>query len=649
MKTLQFKIGKIVGSPDHHFWSQTHVFMPEDKQKRADYGCLFVSIALKARQDKLDMLLFGKEVISRLHEIYFSSEEQSTITKLKTSIKKLVNEFDKQVRVEVSAAVVVEADNKAIGYFAATSKASCFIYRQESLVEILETNENKIKSASGFIKSKDIIITGTSQFFNIIALGTLKAALQSHKVRETVENLSSVVHGHVKNSQSAAVVFKLMIIGEKKPGAVVLTSPETVSQEDGVKENKLKSAVSGLSAGSTKLKNFFTRLKLSLPKKQDLSSIRIKDEQRQNKAKKTTLTVAVILIGLLIVSVIFGSKKQSITEQTQVVESVLSEASYKYDQAITLKDLNPLRARLLLTEAKQEIEQNLDSIKDEGEKQKLKDLLFQVESALESVAKEYQIEEAKIFQDLGLVKENFSGDDWAMVENIIYIFDQDLNTVLQFDVGNKSAKVVGGGDKLESGQLIGASGTRIFVKTPTSILTIDSDRTELIDEQEAEGWGNIKDLVGFASNAYLLDSSQGQIWKYNGLPSGLADKSEYLDESQSLDQAVSMAIDGSIWVLFEDGRIVKFVRGKEDVFNPTGLESDFSQAYKIYTDENLDNLYIIDRRNTKVIVINKDTGEYQASYVWPGIAGVNGLVVLEDQGLILLLAGQRIYEIELRN
>ncbi len=44
-----------------------------------------------------------------------------------------------------------------------------------------------------------------------------------------------------------------------------------------------------------------------------------------------------------------------------------------------------------------------------------------------------------------------------------------------------------------------------------------------------------------------------------------------------------MAIDGSIWVLENDGTILKFTRGKADNFNISGLDKAFSSPAKIFT------------------------------------------------------------------
>ena len=41
-------------------------------------------------------------------------------------------------------------------------------------------------------------------------------------------------------------------------------------------------------------------------------------------------------------------------------------------------------------------------------------------------------------------------------------------------------------------------------------------------------------------------------------------------------------------------------------------------------------------------------GEFEAAYVWPGIAGVQDLAVSEEEKKIFLLEGSKVYQLEIR-
>jgi hypothetical protein len=66
-----------------------------------------------------------------------------------------------------------------------------------------------------------------------------------------------------------------------------------------------------------------------------------------------------------------------------------------------------------------------------------------------------------------------------------------------------------------------------------------------------------------------------------------------------------------------------------------------------YTNADLANLYLLDKGNSRVVVVSK-TGEYQKEYLWSGLGQANDLVVTSDEGQIFLLSGGKIFTISLK-
>lgn len=271
----------------------------------------------------------------------------------------------------------------------------------------------------------------------------------------------------------------------------------------------------------------------------------------------------------------------------------------------------------------------------------------QVESLLEQAQREYQSQAEEWF-DFSLSLDGFKGSDWEAEENNLWAWDEQKKAVVEVNLVTKASKIISEADEVSSGQLVGLSGSRGFVIGGGKAVVVD-DEGKIVSEVGADGWQKITDAVGFSSNLYLLDSTtDGQIWKYSGVDAGLGSRQEYLKGTGlDLSSAISMAIDGSVWVLFSDGTIVKYVRGQKDVFVVTGLDEPFAEPIKIYTSPEVDNIYVLDRQKTRVVVIDK-SGEYQAQYGWSGIAGAKDLVVSEEEGKILLLTGEKVFALDLK-
>lgn len=640
MNEFKLQVGKLVGASDHRAWAQTHVFLPEDTKKRQEYGNLLAAFCLQAKQEDLDLASFGKEIISRFQEIYFSSTKEGILHRLKDSLQVLINEFQAQVAVESAVAICINTEAGNIGYFATAGKSQIYLSRDNSVVLVLAGEEENIRSASGFIEFGDVVILGTSQLYEIISSGSLKAALENKDALIVSETLAPIIHGHPSNNLTAAVVFKIEEIIE--PSLI----PTEFPQDKQISIDKPKFNISNT---YNNIKNnsstFFSKFKQSVIEK----SLYIRDEQQEKRAKKTTLTVAIILAVLLLVSVFFSTRQKRTTVETKAVDSIIQEVSYKFEQAVPLEELNPLRARAMLTEAKDLINQESGKLKNKNDKTKLDQLLSKIEQELEKVAREYKFDKLDIFLDLTLAQESFKGNIWGITENNMYVYDQEKSSVLEVMADTKSFKVVAGGDRLIGGQLISATTGRIFVITRDKIITTDAEKSTVIAETKADDWGNIADARGFSGNVYLLDKTKEQIWKYRSTGEGLGSKGTYLKTKASeLSEGISMAIDGSVWVLLSDGTINKYTRGEPDNFVVSGLDKAIGEEAKLFTNETLDNLYILDKKNLRVLVISKATGEYQAQYVWSGIAGARDLAAFEDQGKILLLTGERIYQIEIK-
>ena len=615
-----FEVMKIVGASSDKNWPQVHAFSPRESEKAEKFGNLVVVFRLTSKEEGLEISSFGKEVIQRFHEIYYSSLEEGVLGNLKFSLEKIKEEFDQQIDFEVSAVVII-GEGKPILY------ASCFncrvkIYRNSSLVELVGS-EGEIESVSGWLRPDDRIVLGTKQFFEQVSDDSIKSSLQKEDLELLKEELSAIVGSEKDNSQTAAavVVFKKRIEG--------LEEAESVAPEE-AKKGFLK-----------KIRKMFP--KISLPASQKVEVFLKK--RVQGKSKKTQLTVAVILILLLVVSVVFGFRKRIADTRVQKETQVLQEAEDLYQQALSVAQASPARAGELFGQAALVLE----DFQRDLEEQSLpaSELAEKIGQAREEISKEYKQEDAEVFLDLELVKKGFSGSDLGVYENKAVILDSNKDVVLLVDFKTKEAEIAAGGDELENIEKTGLTENFIFVLGKNELLMLGRENGELIETKEIKDLGKIRDVNGFSNNAYLL--AREQIHKFVGLDDGLADEKDYLEKEDSqLEESISLSIDGSVWALTEDGRIFKYTRGAEDFFAINDLDKPLSRAKIIYTDKDSDSLYILDTGNTRVISVDKENGEYNGSYVWSGIAGVSDIAVSEELGKIFLLAGAKIYEIGIK-
>ncbi len=149
--------------------------------------------------------------------------------------------------------------------------------------------------------------------------------------------------------------------------------------------------------------------------------------------------------------------------------------------------------------------------------------------------------------------------------------------------------------------------------------------------------------------SYVLDPVGNQIWKYERKRDQYSGAIPY-NQGADLSRAITFAIDGSIFILSDDGTIQKLFRGEKADYAfrdmpATGLKG---KNLKIFTSSDLDFLYILDPDNTRVLVFVK--GEKLATYkkqVIFDVPDARDFIVDELGQKINLLTKDKIYEFSL--
>jgi hypothetical protein len=109
---------------------------------------------------------------------------------------------------------------------------------------------------------------------------------------------------------------------------------------------------------------------------------------------------------------------------------------------------------------------------------------------------------------------------------------------------------------------------------------------------------------------------------------------------------VSLAIDGSIWVLNGDGQILKLENGGRQPFTISGLPQPLGKATQIVTQAGYQSLYVLDAGNNRVVEIGKD-GRYLRQFNLNLPAPATGFWPDEPAHQLYVVAGNTLYQYEL--
>lgn len=641
MAQFNINTAKIVGTAQAKKWSQVHIFIPPEKSKRAEFGSLLAAFSLKRADDQA--VEVGKELIQRFHEIYFSSQETEVFYKLKNSFKKLKNELGEENKINLTVGVIWQPQDKAIFYGARIGTGNIWLKRQDQLVKLMDESSKLI---SGYLQADDKLLLATARFGQLVDIGQLNEAFQFNSTQEITENLAPLVHGQEKNSRAAAIIVQVELIDRSPASADEIRQVEPQKAEAGQPDFLPKAKLDLKSRFQEVVlagKDNFSWLK---KRHQAEPEVYLKGKKQPLKKRKLGFTIAIILMSLLGLSVILGSQRQSQRRTDLRLNSIYEQIEAPLREAQSLAALNPLRSKILFEEALSILKENQTKYEPESEEyQQLGQKIGEITRSLAEVSHSYE-KEADVWLDLNLAKEGFKGQAWDKGGSGLLIWDQDQPTLLEINTESKSAQIVAGKSELKDFNWVAANEDWAWLADNGQIYQINIGRQTTNLVKEDQEWGRISGAVGFATNLYLLDETQNQVWKYVPSGNGLADKQAYLVGEFNLNSSIDLAVDGSVWVAFQNGQIFKFTRGKRDAYHLTGLSQPLTEPTKIWTDENTENLYILDPKTTRIVVTDK-RGEFKSEYIWPGLSGAKDIYVDESQGIILVLTGEKIFKINL--
>lgn len=158
---------------------------------------------------------------------------------------------------------------------------------------------------------------------------------------------------------------------------------------------------------------------------------------------------------------------------------------------------------------------------------------------------------------------------------------------------------------------------------------------------------NVGAVETYESRLYLLDVKTGQIWRAARTGTGFGTPTRWLAEDDAnLQNAVSLAIDGSIYVLGKDGALRKFTQGKTVAFGLDPVEPALASGLEVVASTELASLYILDAREKRLLVFTKD-GALVRQYTSPAFTDLRGVAVVPDGSTAYVLNGTTVYELPL--
>jgi hypothetical protein len=157
-------------------------------------------------------------------------------------------------------------------------------------------------------------------------------------------------------------------------------------------------------------------------------------------------------------------------------------------------------------------------------------------------------------------------------------------------------------------------------------------------------------LRAFDGNLYLLDPAAQQIWRYRAKDSQYADAPEKYFEQPSIDaaNAIDMAIDGNVYLISADGKIVKYAQSKLDKFKVSGLAEPIGRASVIAVDAEAvsSSVYVVDQTLGRIVQLRPD-GQFVRQFRSndPAFRTITDLAIDERNSHLFFTSGGVLYSV----
>jgi hypothetical protein len=665
---MSFKLitAKLTGNPTLSGLVQVHDVVSPDFKKPAR-GRLFI-VVTTCQETQGGSADLAKRAIDMLQDQYYSSNSQSILKSLSDTLEKVYFNLLTADR-ELGLAALVSFDN--IVYAAVAGGAKVVLFREGKLVTILTGKSGGCTSASGFIKNQDVLVCGTQEFFSFFNDAVLTSALQSNSPESMVEVLAPSIHTGNGGGRIGAFILKTVESTNVSEADDVFVPQENELSRTGGRdsyyaapqeENDAVAEAAAQSFASSQPLRFSqgerntidNSDKFPLLPKRSISlkavnflkrSIKIAsvDETPHTASRKRTYAIlGAIFILLLALSTIIGIRQKNLRDEKETYLSRLNQAVHGLEESVKLYQLDAKRSRELFVASRETVASlEAEGITDPalGE---LKSKLAQNEGA---VLGEFT-GGTEVFLNLSLLSSGFEGDILSATTKRMYVLDKDAKRVVAISFETKRSEVVAGPSQIREAKGLTAFADSAFVHQDDGIYKVGNDAVKAIENE----WTGEVITSAYLGNLYVVEKAMGRIWRYPATASGFGNRQSWLLDGVEPDftNIKNIVIDGSIWLLSGSGQIFKYTSGYQRDFRITGLFPDLNNPAGIYTNEDLEFLYVLDSENSRVVVLDK-SGEFKYQYLADEAKEAQGLAVSEKDKKIILLVGEKLMSIEIRH
>ena len=378
------------------------------------------------------------------------------------------------------------------------------------------------------------------------------------------------------------------------------------------------------------------------------------------------VAIAVILL-LLVPAVVAGMYWQQGASNRSEAESLLDLAQARLLSAQgALDQEDKSTARALLTEAYDYVLQSEEIL---GRTTRSSDLIDQIRSEQQEVMQITPL--YGLTAPLATFPADASPHRVQVIDQDVYVMDTGRGEVTKYRLDANGETLVDQGQTvLREGDVVNGVTVGPLVdmawqspipgyEDKASLLLLDGnnrvfrynsvDGSTLISFGDPSPWQKATQLEVFSDRLYVADEAANQIYRYT--PGTYQDPPVpwFQPTTQvSLQGTEALRIDGDIWLLFNDGKVVRYHAGEQVPFSLDDSVALPADPVDLYVSQSVNDpsIYLADAAEERILFFNKESGEFQGQFQAAEgrpLRGLRGIYIDEVRGTLFILTNEALY------
>lgn len=625
-------------------------------------GKIFIN--LEIQNNPADAEAVGETIFDSLRRVFFADTEKDPYVRFEDAVREVnksltVFKEEKGTDYLGDLNVVISAIVGKQLFLTQTGEAEAYLIRKRLCSPISEgLQEEGAKEifsniASGTVELGDLVVFSSTRLLRYISKTDLAKLVSGGNLVASL--------GELKDFLSTEVLGKIGVIGVNFNEAVPQFTPSEKGQivahlekeevfdakskeKQGVADT-LKGAVSRLSdavddlrrrVGSSRVKK---GKKVTPAMKNKISELVSRNNWNKDKVFFTLIVVVIILT----LSIWWLKSRVSEQQTIEAYAATLNEIREEIDSAETTGQYNKTQAGEILNHAE---DQAIEILNSGYHRSKANEMLQEIQNMRDSLDGVLR-PEAKVLVDLSEKRENVSALGLLGLNGTLYAYEYNALYPITLDqLGDPLT--IDDNETVIAGAVYEDEGSLLFYTKSGKVLEYKDNRITFQDTADGAFRKGVA-FEAYGNNIYILDTAENQIWRYK--KRSVFDAPVAWNVNGEIQNAVDLAIDGSIYVALNDGTIVKMHSGNTEDF-PIKKEpvKPLENPTKIYTELDMSQIYVLEPSNKRIMVYYKDDkggAIYANQYVFENIDEMRDIYVDKDTNKLYILDKSKVYEMVL--